>query len=395
MLELLAKRGLQARYEQFGGVVASEEPPFLAHVDRDFMIQLGYTPSPLWCGEENDDAPLSAPLEVHFSITNRCSAGCKHCYTGATPDARGELSYVKICETIDTLADMGVFHIALGGGEAVEREDLFDVAAYARSRGIVPNLTTSGYLITEKNIEKFSVFGQVNISIDTVNERQNLLRKGAVKRRLEALELLQKSRIRCGINTVVTRDTLADLPDLIKTVKKMKIREIELLRLKPAGRAADLLYYDNRLTDEQNRQFLPMLKNMYRKYRVHLKIDCSFVPMVVWHKPDKKLLERLSLYGCEAGSVLLGISPMGKVSGCSFLSANDSIENFPESLSHSSHLNECRNWVVSAPEPCSSCEYLKLCRGGCRAVSLYTDNSFSAPDPECPRVVDYQKGLSL
>lgn len=395
MLRNLAKRGLQARYEQFGGIVSSEEPPFLAHVDRDFMKQLGYAPSLLWQGEEDDDAPLSAPLEVHFSITNRCSAGCKHCYTGSTPDAKGELSFDKICETIDKLAEMGVFHIALGGGEAVEREDLFEVAAYARSKGIVPNLTTSGYLISEKNIDRFSVFGQVNISIDTVKERDNLLRKGAISRRLEALELLQKSGVRCGINTVITRDTLEDLPELIKTVKRLKIREIELLRLKPAGRAADQLYYDNRLTDEQNREFLPLLKRLFRKYRVHLKIDCSFVPMVVWHKPDKKLLERLSLYGCEAGAVLLGISPTGKVSGCSFLSADDTVESFPESLTQSAHLQECKNWTESAPEPCSSCEYLKLCCGGCRAVSLYTENQFSAPDPECPRVVEYQKGLDL
>lgn len=394
MLKKLAKRGLQARYEQFGGIVASEEPPFLAHVDRDFMKKLGYESSSLWQGDEDDNMQLSAPLEVHFSITNRCSAGCSHCYTGATSNASGELSYEKICKTIDKLAEMGVFHIALGGGEALEREDLFDVAAYARSKGIVPNLTTSGYLITKENIDRFSVFGQVNVSIDTVNESGDLLRKGAIKRRFEALELLQKSGVRCGINTVVTRDTLEDLPELIKTVKRLKIREIELLRLKPAGRAADQLYYDNRLTDEQNRQFLPLLKKLFKKYRVHLKIDCSFVPMVVWHNPNKKLLEQLSLYGCEAGAVLLGISPKGEVSGCSFLSANESIENFPESLKNSEHLNECRNWTNSAPEPCVNCEYLKLCRGGCRAVSLYTDNNFSAPDPECPRVIEYQKGLN-
>src|SRR5262249_40170759 len=41
-----------------------------------------------------------------------------------------------------------------------------------------------------------------------------------------------------------------------------------------------------------------------------------------------------------------------------------------------------RSWR-NGPEPCRSCEYLSLCRGGCRAVSA----SPTAPDPECPLVL--------
>jgi hypothetical protein len=37
------------------------------HVDRDFMRSLGHEYSPLW--EKPVDRFLSAPLEVHFSVT--------------------------------------------------------------------------------------------------------------------------------------------------------------------------------------------------------------------------------------------------------------------------------------------------------------------------------------
>lgn len=391
MFSLFQKNEFHSRFEQYGGIISSEEPPFLAHVDRDYMRELGYGESPLWVGDEDDSAPLSAPLEVHFSITNKCSAGCSHCYTGATPKVSGELSFDAICATIDELAEMGVFHMALGGGEALEREDLFEVAAYARSRGIVPNLTTSGYAITTENIDRFKVFGQVNISIDTLQDNQSNLRKGSIQSRLEALKLLRKAKIRCGINCVLTKDTYAELPELIKMVKKLRLREIELLRLKPSGRAANPLYYEHRLSDKQHRELLPTLKKLYKKYGVHLKIDCSFVPMVVWHKPDKAFLEKLSLYGCEAGSVLLGINPKGEVAGCSFLQGDTISGSLREFLRSSKHIADCKEWSQKAPEPCRSCDYLTLCKGGCRAVSLYCEESFTAPDPECPYVLQWKE----
>ncbi len=389
MKSLLKGTGLQARYEQFGGIIASEEPPFLAHVDRDFMQKCGFTDSSTWIGEEDDYAPLSAPLEVHYSVTNRCSQGCAHCYTNSTADATGELPFEDVCKTIDSLAEMKVFHMALGGGEATEREDLFRIAAYARRKGIVPNLTTSGAGVTDENISQFSVFGQVNVSIDSLELSANSLRKGRTAHKIETLKRLRKAKIRCGINTVVTRDTLDSIPELLKMVKKLKIREIELLRLKPSGRASSALYDEHKLTDEQNRNLLPLLKKWYKKYRIHIKIDCSFVPMVVWHNPDKKLIEKLSLYGCEAGSVLLGISPEGNVSGCSFLSNHETPTDIRQYFKDSQHLQECRDWNNSAPEPCSTCEYLSLCKGGCRAVSLYSENDFFKPDPECPLVREF------
>ena len=46
-----------------------------------------------------------------------------------------------------------------------------------------------------------------------------------------------------------------------------------------------------------------------------------------------------------------------------------------------------RTWRDAA-EPCASCHYHDLCRGGCKVVSAHVAGSPAAPDPECPRVVD-------
>jgi len=53
----------RARYESFGGIVSSIDPPFPAWVDKQFMRELGYEHSPLW----KEKSPyLSAPAEGPF-----------------------------------------------------------------------------------------------------------------------------------------------------------------------------------------------------------------------------------------------------------------------------------------------------------------------------------------
>ena len=153
------------RFENFGGIVSSEKPPFLAFVDRDYMRELGLEQSDLWNTDDESIGKLTAPTEVHFAITNKCSVGCPHCYMDAGGQDDGELDTASFKRALDVLAEMKVFHIALGGGEALERDDLFEIAEYARTKGLVPNLTTSGSKLTADIAEKMKVFGQVNVSL--------------------------------------------------------------------------------------------------------------------------------------------------------------------------------------------------------------------------------------
>ena len=39
---------LNYRYENFGGIIANNDPPFLAFVNRDYMRGLGLGESELW-----------------------------------------------------------------------------------------------------------------------------------------------------------------------------------------------------------------------------------------------------------------------------------------------------------------------------------------------------------
>ncbi|MBF0119770.1 MAG: SPASM domain-containing protein [Desulfobacterales bacterium] len=384
---------MRYRYENFGGIISSESPAFLAYVDRDYMLSLGFSNSSLWNTFDTSINLLSAPTEVHFAITNKCSVYCPHCYMGAGTEEIGELSTELFKDCLNILSSMKVFHIALGGGDALERPDLFEIADYARKIGIVPNLTISGINMTPNISEKMKCFGQINISMDGVYEYYSVFRgKNLFEVADYAIGCLVKAGISTGINCVVGKSNFSHIPKLFKYAAKKKLNEIEFLRLKPSGRCNDI-YYKEKTTFEQNISLIPLLSRLSQKYGITAKIDCSFVPMLCYHNPPLDILDKMAAYGCEAGNVLLGIRSNGSVCGCSFLNpSNVSIFDFASGYSAEKYFKDLLSWTSFAKEPCKSCTYLHLCKGGCHAVAHFVEGSIFYPDPECPKKTSLMHG---
>ena len=380
-------RVVRARAERFGGIVEVERPRALLHVDRAMMRELGHPESRLWREDAGTDAPLSAPTEVHIVLSRRCAAGCSGCYVDATPHGTA-LSLDEACRILDELAAMGVFHVALGGGEALELSYLFDVAAHARSVGMTPNLTTSGLGLTAADAERCRVFGQINVSVDGVGEAYRRARGfDGFARAERALRLLRAVKQEVGVNCVVSRTSFGNLSAVARFVRDLRLNELELLRFKPVGRGANL---DEELTPEQARRIYPLARWLMLRHRIRVKLDCSFAPMVFWHRPSARAAAFWGVHGCVAGDVLAAVAPEGHLMGCSFAGATTIDARVPSAVRAAwpSAFASFRDFVRTAPEPCAGCEYLRLCRGGCRAVAE-AHGSFSDPDPGCPRVQEW------
>ena len=376
----------RARAERFGGIVELSRPRALLHVDKELMRELGEPESALW--ELPAEGPLSAPTEVHVVLSRRCAAGCKGCYVDATPQGAA-LPFDEACRILDELAEMGVFHVALGGGEALELDYLFAVAAHARKRGITPNLTTSGLGLDEAAAGKCAVFGQINVSVDGVGAAYAEARGfDGFQHAERALKLLRAVKPEVGVNCVVSRSSFDHVPEVARLVRKLRLNELELLRFKPVGRGARL---DEELTPDQARRFYPMARSLIWRHRIRVKLDCSFAPMVFWHRPSKAAAAFFGVQGCVGGDVLAAVQPEGAFTGCSFTAQAAADGRVPGAMAKAwpDAFAEFRGYVANAPEPCASCDYLRLCRGGCRAVSA-AHGAFAAPDPGCPRVQEYR-----
>jgi radical SAM protein with 4Fe4S-binding SPASM domain len=382
------------RTEAFGAIVQLETPRALVFVDRDYARSLGLEGGARWSRPGDDGRvgarPLSAPLEAHLQLTNRCDAGCKGCYTAATPQgAAGEWGPEAWTRAIDALADAGVFHLALGGGESATLPWLGDVARHARRRGLVPNLTTSGLAGLDALLEIAHLFGQINVSLDGIGDAYAAVRGfDGFPRADEALQRLRAVKKEIGVNVVVTRDSFERLDELFAHARRRRLNEVELLRFKPAGRG-ERAYAELRCSDAQHRAFLPRVLGLARRHRVRVRVDCSYTPMIAFHDPGAELLAKLAVYGCTGGDFLIGAKASGVMTACSFAAPPDgkpTVDRIGEYWDRPDAFGAFRDWRDAA-EPCRSCHYHELCRGGCRVVSAFAGDD-RAPDPECPKVVD-------
>lgn len=391
------ERSRRLRIERFGAIAELERPRALVFVDRAFARSLG-APAAAWSDPTGDGdvggAPLSAPLEAHLQLTNRCDVGCQGCYTGATPSGGArEWGAEEWMRAIDKLADQGVFHLALGGGESATLPWLGDIARHARRRGLTPNLTTSGLYGLDALLPIADLFGQINVSIDGLGPTYAAVRGvdgfAAADR---AVRRLRKVKREVGINVVVTRANFGELDEILAYAGRRRLAEVELLRFKPAGRGAATFAHLT-CSDAQHRAFWPLVQRAARRHRVRVRVDCSYTPMLVHHRLDRRLLEQLAVYGCTAGDFLVGAKATGALSACSFTPVAEgrpAVDQIGDYWTRPEAFGAFRSWR-DADEPCRSCSYHTLCRGGCKAVSLHVLGDARAPDPECPRVVDYRR----
>lgn len=380
---------MKARAEWFGGIVSLERPRALVSVNRAMMRLLGIERSERWQGE--DPRHLSAPTEVHLVISRRCSAGCSSCYVDATPDGAA-LSLQQARAALDRLAAHGVFHVALGGGEATDLDYLFEVAAYARSVGILPNLTTAGLNMTEEMARRCTVFGQINVSIDGVGARYREARGfDGFARAERALRLLRAVKKEVGINCVVSRTSYPHLGEVVALARRLRLNEVELLRFKPSGRGL-VNFASEDLTPEQARGLFPRARWLMIRHLMRIKLDCSFAPMVFWHRPALWVARFFGVVGCEGGNLLASVMPDGAITGCSFGGPDEGsiFDAAATKRAFDSGFSAFRDYQSRAPEPCRSCAYLSLCKGGCRVVAK-AKGDWWQPDPGCPRVTEWRE----
>ncbi|MRG97318.1 radical SAM protein [Polyangium spumosum] len=360
-----------SRPEPFGAWVRLDDRTLVA-VDHALAARLGVP-----AGEPADAARPPRPLEVHLAVNARCHAPCADCYLDARPDG-AEPSLGELRQRLASVRELGASTVAFGGGEPLLRDDLGELARYARSLGLVPVMTTSGFGLKEERADELRAFAQINVSHDGVGGAYAAVRGFDGARAAErAIEILARAGIAVGVNLVLTRRSVEQLEATAERVADLGAGELQLLRYKPQGRAAGLVYFEARLSSAQREALWPAITAVVHRRRLSVRIDCALVPLLseslVAEPNAAELLASLGVFGCEAGRHLGGLDVAGREAPCSFSpSSTEEIDHF-------------RAYHASPPEPCASCALFPVCRGGCQVVSRHASNTFS-PDPECPRV---------
>ena len=340
----------KGRREWFGGIVYSESPAFTAFVDSNRADLLGIPSS-----DNLLEGLYSAPLDVHMSITNRCNLSCKGCYARTHDVAIKDMPVELACAIIDRLSSMNVFTIAMGGGEPFLHPHVFDIAAYAREKEIVPNITTNGVVMDSEAAHRCQVFGSVHISCHDPSELPRLV---------NPVRNLKRAGIDIGVNVLVSAESYASLPQIWGWCANEGVSRILLLKFKLTenNHECDSML----LSIDQERSIMPLIRQLSRRHSIMPMLDCSFFPALACNKPDRKDLDFFDVNGCLGGNAILAITSDGQFKPCSFchktygnalsLSLNAWRENRELSKFRSQRLHSS----------CYSCDYEDLCNGGCR-----------------------------
>ena len=379
------------RLEAFGGILAWPNPPALLYVDEQATTEaLRAGAKEVGQRQAAPNGALSAPTEAHISVTERCPVKCTGCYLNAGPDREHPEHLQDLERDLDALADMGVFEIALGGGEVAMHEDIVGICERIQNRGMTPNLTTSGFGLTRAMVKRLApLVGQINVSYDGVGEAYVASRgwKGEPLAK-QAITRLKDAGIRVGVNTVLTKPNLPSLEPLAQQLAQLHVDEWQWLRFKPAGRGRETWS-----TLAPSTQALltvwPTALALEEAYGLTIRFDCALVPFLAAHGLPVKHLEALGVSGCPAGESLWARTANGQWNPCSF--AHDLTPEFtPPSTAQAWHteptLNDWRSRAAQPDGACATCEYRTICRGGCRVVAHHLTGDALAPDPQCPRV---------
>jgi hypothetical protein len=107
------------------------------------------------------------PAEVNWDVTYACPLRCTHCYSESGRRPARQLDTDTMMKVADAIGEMRPGRVALTGGEPLAVPGLIHVAARIRRAGIPVSLYTSGWNLTQSNVDDVTrVFNQVTVSVD-------------------------------------------------------------------------------------------------------------------------------------------------------------------------------------------------------------------------------------
>lgn len=190
-----------------------------------------------------------APMLVYWELTRACPLACRHCRAEAIPfRSPDELSTVEGLELLDRITEFGAPypHLILTGGDPLRRPDLVELVRAARARGIGSSLAPSASQdLTPDLIRGLKDAGTqvISLSLDGSTEgRHDRFRgvPGTYAETLRAARDVRAAGIPLQVNTLVTSDTVGDLPAIYALLRGFDIMRWSLFFLIGVGRGADL-----------------------------------------------------------------------------------------------------------------------------------------------------------
>lgn len=302
-------------------------------------------PEPIWSNH--------GPELLDISITNYCERGCDFCYRSSSKAGK-HISIADYAFLLKQASTIGVFQIALGGGNPNQHPDFIKILEATREAGIVPSYTTNGEGLSEEILDATAKYcGAMAVSFYPSSGFDYYD------------ELLRKTRdkgIKTNLHVIITNETIdvidgiiSDTPDWLDNVNA-----IIFLNFKPVGRGKaenEML----KVKADRAKRFFENLTGSNRKIGFD---SCSISGITQWMDVRPEMIE-----SCEAARFSAFISEDMKMYPCSFMA--DTVmfgdlrkQSMLSIWQENKYFKSFR--IIEEPERCFGCQYYKGCKGGCR-----------------------------
>lgn len=334
----------------------------------------------------------TAPLQLTWDPTNRCSARCIHCYNASGADEAEEDDDGLLEKTLASALRARPLTMGIGGGDpllfsGLERivETLHDTLG-----GHMPSLIigTNGFLLPKRlrlirlvadiyRRAPFAVLFYVSLHGSTPEINDTVMAvKGAFDLIMSAAKLLREWDLPFGVGVTPLRVNAHDLDGIVEVALKIGATCVNVSQFVPTGRGNANLD----LTPEGYRELTAWVANKNRELgRTYVLTHEHYVAMV----DDGAWVNDLFV-GCTAGIYQLAVRPNGDIVPCPLLPVvvgNVRTDELTDVWEDSEVLAALRRRKVAAP--CGSCALKHKC-GGCRSLAYAYTGDFLGPDTLCP-----------
>jgi radical SAM protein len=339
-----------------------------------------------------------APILVYWEMTRACDLACRHCRAEAITDRdSNELSTDEGRRLLQKVAEFGVPrpHVVMTGGDPLKRPDLFalieNAAALGLSVSVVPSSTQA---LTREVLQRLKDAGveSIALSLDgSTAPKHDGLRgiPGCFARTVDAAWDALRVGLRLQINSLVSAETLPDLPAVYALLSRFPLMRWKLFTLIAVGRGRALKdttpeqceTLHHWLYDISGSAPFPVATTEAPHYR-----RLALTRMRAQGMPLRAIL-RTPLgrgFGIRDGNGIVFVSYSGNVYPSGFLplkAGNVRSEDLSDIYRFSKTFTAIRD-ASCFKGKCGRCEFRKIC-GGSRARAYASTGDFLESDPLC------------
>lgn len=332
---------------------------------------------------------LKKPLFVQFELTGGCNQSCIFCYNVWKEDEsvsmKSNNSKTKQLEIIDKVIENEIFSVIFSGGEPLLVSWLEDLIKKVSDKKIESSLITNGILLTKKRTQELKASGlnSIQISLHHYQESTNnvLVNENAYQKSISgiknAIEIFGENKV--NVNMVVLPETYKDVYEMARFLNSLGLKHFSIGTPSATG---ELSKKKNHVINKDS------FKSVYHQLceaKKDFDINATFTggfPLCILPKIDSESISMINNY-CDAGLNQLVIDPTGNLRPCVCLNVElgnilqDNLENI---WNENNFLIDIRE-LKFLPNECTECDYVHICRGGCRASANGYYGNMSAIDP--------------